>query len=133
MVDIQKLRALYNELIEARESKTLTSEQAQRIRREAEIAAKYDSRFLASFFHNTPPEFVQPRERRVIEEVTAVLELARLLSQTNAWTQTEFDALVARVLAVSTSDDLEPLFVRVPSKYVTAYFDGKIKKGKPIK
>jgi hypothetical protein len=126
MVDIQKLRALYNELIEAREAKTLTPDQAQRIRREAEKAANHDPRFLASFFHNTPPEFVQPRERYVIEEVTAALEVARLLSQTNAWTQTEFDTLVARVLAVSTSDDLEPLFAFTPSKYVTAYLDGKI-------
>lgn len=62
MKDVVRLKELLSELTEARDAGTLTAAQAQRIRVEAELAAEQDPRFLAAFFHNTPPEFkAQPQ------------------------------------------------------------------------
>ncbi len=62
MIDIQKIRELHQELAAARAADTLTSEQAKRIRKDAEQAANNDPRFLASFFHNIPPELLEVRD-----------------------------------------------------------------------
>ncbi len=61
MKDHVKLKKLIDELKAARAAGTLTASQASRIRAEAEVAADHDPRFLATFFHNAPPEFLSGR------------------------------------------------------------------------
>jgi hypothetical protein len=59
---------------------------------------------------------------------------AEWLTDQNAWTQQEFDGLVAKTLEVGDVDNLEPLFNLSPQNLVRAYIkqNYKLDYGKPL-
>jgi hypothetical protein len=67
-----------------------------------------------------------------LECFRAVSARAEWLSLNNAWTKTEFSNLVAQVLEVGDSDDLEPLLMAAPAEYAQQWFAGKIHLGTPL-